>query len=190
MKHFSTIIAVIGLLLVGIIIGLAISDSNSSYTSSISTIATIFQAVTAGLTLLVAVLAYNSWRRQLLYPRYIEAMNSLYDEFYEIYDKIHKYRELGGDDFHDIAHEYEVYENIFGKYHALSNRHELLIRRFAPKTTIDFILSDNVSNSFEHFIHLLDKAKNEPGATKESTIVQELYKYSREYNKLHDTGLP
>lgn len=190
MKHSSTIIAVIGLLSVGIIIGLAISDSNSSYTSSISTIAAILQAFTGLITLFVAYLAYKSWQRQMLYPRYIEAMYLLYDEFHKVHQTISNYRDLNGDEFSIIAHEQDVYERIFEKYRSLSSKHELLIRRFAPEYTADFIHSDAVSDRFERFIKLLDKAKNEPGARRESEIAHEMYRYTQEYNKCHDTGLP
>lgn len=190
MKHYSTIIAVIGLLSVGVMIGLVISDNNSSYTSLISTIAAIFQSCIGGLTLLVAYWVYKSWQRQLLYPRYIEAMNSLYDEFHKIHQTINDYRDLSGDEFNAIAHDYDVYVRIFNKYQSLSSRHELLIRRFARESTVDFILGDAVTDAFEGYIQRLDKAKNETSVREENEIGRELYKYTQEYNKWHDAGLP
>ncbi|MFQ2103672.1 hypothetical protein ACK33R_04525 [Aeromonas rivipollensis] len=190
MKHYSTIIAVIGLLSVGVMIGLVISDNNSSYTSLISTIAAIFQSCIGGLTLLVAYWVYKSWQRQLLYPRYIEAMNSLYDEFHKIHQTTSDYRDLSGDEFNAIAHDYDVYVRIFNKYQSLSSRHELLIRRFARESTVDFILGDAVTDAFEGYIQRLDKAKNETSVREENEIGRELYKYTQEYNKWHDARLP
>ncbi|QLL81180.1 hypothetical protein GWC92_13155 [Aeromonas caviae] len=190
MKHLPTIIAAIGVLLVGVVIGLTISDIYSSNTPFISIISSLIQSCIGGFALLMAYLTYRSWKRQLLYPRYIEAMEILHTEFHAINQRISDYRDLDGGAFDTILNEWDTNERIFGKYRYLSDKHAFLIRRFAPEATAKFMSGDAVFNNYRCYIEKLNRAKNEPYVPNESAVCQELYRYICDYNKHHDAGLP
>ncbi len=58
-------IAIIGLLTVGIMIGLAISDHNTSNMEYVNSLAAWAQVITGGCTLYLAYLGFTQWKIQL-----------------------------------------------------------------------------------------------------------------------------
>ncbi|MCS3766938.1 hypothetical protein HNP12_000986 [Aeromonas hydrophila] len=190
MKNCSIIIVVLGLITVGVMVGLVISEDNISYTSALSAIAAISQAFIGGLTLIVAFGAYKSWQRQLLYPRYIDSMNSLYDEFYNIIQKTESYLYMEIEELESIVGELEPYYHHFKKYVAIINKNEFIIRRFAPESTVEFIMWDTVYDSVTMHVSRIYNAKKENDFQKAKSEYHNLLYYANEYRQYHDAGLP
>ncbi|WP_156852861.1 hypothetical protein [Aeromonas jandaei] len=191
MKNSSTGIVVIGLLLVGMMVGLAISEIDTPYTSIISTISSLIQAFTSGLTLFVAYWAYRSWQRQLLYPRYLDAMSQLYDEFYNIVEKTRKILYMPSEDLKAfVENDFEFLYNDYSSYVTLMTKNELLIKRFALDDTVEIMMWFNVSEQHSYYRGRIYHAKVDREPHKAHSEYIELLRYCEKYRALHNASLP
>ncbi|MFQ2172089.1 hypothetical protein ACK345_02790 [Aeromonas rivipollensis] len=191
MKHSSTGIVVIGLLLVGMMVGLAISEIDTPYTSIISTISSLIQACTSGLTLFVAYWAYRSWQRQLLYPRYLDAMSQLYDEFYKIVENTRQILYMPNEDLQAfVENDLEFLYADYSSHLTLMTKNELLIKRFALDDTVEIMMWFNVSDKHSYYRGRIYYAKVDGEPHKAHSEYIELLRYCEKYRVLHNASLP
>lgn len=80
-----------GLIVVGIMIGLALSDHDATTIDYISSLAAWAQVITSGGTLYLAYFVFTQWKTQLHYPRYIEEVSKTYDAFEEWHNAVSEF---------------------------------------------------------------------------------------------------
>lgn len=188
MKNGSIIVAVVGLLSVGAIIGAVLTREHGDYLSLLTTFATILQTLISGLTLWVAFWAFQSWRRQFIYPRYVEAMLEVRTEFIQCVDffdssirthGLSKYTSPGRDE------KTEHLNSLLDSLKIVIARNEFLIKRFASYELMYFFKS--LDHRFRDIFHNIYFAKSKNDVV---TAVNALLQLNAEFSDMYDSGWP
>lgn len=188
MKNGSIIVAVVGLLLVGAIIGAVITREHGDYLSQLTTIATILQTFISGLTLWVAFWAFQSWKRQFLYPRYVEAMLEIRAEFIQCVDFFDGTIRNHGLSVYTISGKEEKIEqinNLLDSLKIVMNRNEFLIKRFASYELIYFLKSLDLR--IRDIFYKIYDAKRQSDVV---AAVNSLLQLNTEFSAMYDSGWP
>lgn len=188
MKNGSIIVAVVGLLSVGALIGAVITREHGDYLSQLTTIATILQTFISGLTLWVAFWAFQSWKRQFLYPRYVEAMLEIRTEFIQCVDFFDPTIRTHGLSQYTIPGKQEKAEKCHGLLESLQiviTRNNFLIKRFASNELLWFLQS--LDQRFRDIFHNIVFAKNERDRM---AAVNSLLQLNAKFSDMYDSGWP
>ncbi|MDX7716277.1 hypothetical protein [Aeromonas caviae] len=162
MKHGSIIIIVLGLLIVGAIIGIAITDHQRSYLDYLNTVASLAQAVAGGATVYLAYFVYHQWKTQLLYPRYIEIQFNIYDAFESWHREVTKYYWWAYYGRKSEKPDRDSYEKRKQEYFSLLLKHDLLIEKFTTNETFNILDSMSVDRELTSSLYaFLEKNDHE-----------------------------
>lgn len=190
MKHGETILVVLGLLITGGMLGFLLSDYKSCTLSEYSA-TDVIQSTTGIITCLIAYWAFRNWRRQLLYPRYIEAMNSLNDAFFNTIKGVERFVYMPKEDLESLVNnDFDTYAANGLGYATLMIKHELLIKHFALKETYEFMMWTEVSDNISKYTGRIYHARMENAPHKAHDEYIKLLKYCTEYQKWHHASLP
>ena len=162
MKHSSTIVVVLGLLIVGAFIGVAIIDHQRSYLNSLNTVAALAQAIVGGATVYLAYFAYHQWKTQLLYPRYIETQFNIYDAFDNWHREVTKYYWWAYDGRKSEKPNIESYQKRKQEYFSILLKHDLLIKKFTTNEAFNILDSISVDRELTSSLYaFLEKNDHE-----------------------------
>ncbi|MGL4356173.1 MAG: hypothetical protein ACRCTP_20355 [Aeromonas popoffii] len=184
----SIIVAVVGLLSVGAIIGAVLTREHGDYLSLLTTIATILQTCISGLTLWVAFWAFQSWRRQFIYPRYVEAMLEIRAEFIRCVDFFDPTIRTYGLSQYTIPGQQEKVDELHGLLGSLKiviARNHFLIKRFASDELLWFFQS--LEQRFRDIFHNIVFANNKSDRI---AAVKSLLQLNAEFSDRYDSGWP
>lgn len=188
MKNGSIIVAVVGLLSVGAIMGAVITREHGDYLSLLTTIATILQTCISGLTLWVAFWAFQSWRRQFIYPRYVDAMLEIRAAFIQCVDFFDSSIRAHGISKYTISGKDEKIEQLNGLLDSLKiviARNDFLINRFASNELVWFFQS--LDQKIMDIFHDIIFAKNKSDRL---VAVKSLLQLNTEFSAIYDSGWP
>lgn len=188
MKNGSIIVAVVGLLSVGAIMGAVLTREHGDYLSLLTTIATILQTCISGLTLWVAFWAFQSWRRQFIYPRYVDAMLEIRAEFIRCVDFFDPTIRTYGLSQYTIPGKQEKAEMMHGLLESLQiviTRNNFLIKRFASDELLWFFQS--LEQRFRDIFHNIVFAKNKSDRL---AAVNSLLQLNAKFSDMYDSGWP
>ena len=162
MKHSSIITAVLGLLIVGAFIGIAITDHRNPYLDYLNTVAALFQAVAGIATVYLAYFVYCQWKTQLLYPRYIEVQFNLYDKFDNWHREVTNFYWWAYDGRTRKRPDLESYEKRRQEYFSILLKNDLLIKRFTTDKTFHILDSRSVEKELSYSLNIFcEKSEHE-----------------------------
>ena len=171
-------IAIIGLLTVGIMIGLAMSDHNTSNMEYVNSLAAWAQVITGGCTLYLAYLGFTQWKIQLHYPKYIDEISKAYDAFHTWHSTVSEFYWWAQDEVRAEKPNYDRYFSAQRAYFSLLMKNDLLFKKFISKENFEMIDATSLQSKLSktRLIFEMEKGVMLHDAYLEHLKLHEIYK--------------